>query len=112
MANQSLSRRDLITRMSRVAGLAGAYASMEALGLVATAGPYNGAPQMPMRAGAGRRVVILGAGIAGLVSAWELRKAGFEVTVLEARGRPGGRVWTVRKDTVMEHDHLPPAQQL
>src|SRR6185436_17435146 len=42
------------------------------------------------------KVVILGAGIAGLVSAYELRRAGWDVTVLEARNRIGGRVWSVR----------------
>ena len=47
------------------------------------------------RKGGGAKVVILGAGIAGLVSAYELRRAGY-VTVLEARDRIGGRVWTIR----------------
>ena len=42
------------------------------------------------------------AGIAGLVSAYELRKAGFECTVLEARERPGGRSWTVRNGSKVE----------
>ncbi len=42
------------------------------------------------------RVVILGAGIAGLVSAFELGLAGFDCVILEARGRIGGRSWTVR----------------
>ncbi len=42
------------------------------------------------------RVVILGAGIAGLVSAFELGKAGFDCTIVEARPRVGGRSWTVR----------------
>jgi len=42
------------------------------------------------------RVVVLGAGIAGLVAARELERQGAAVTVLEARRRVGGRVWTVR----------------
>lgn len=48
-------------------------------------------------AGSGRKVVVLGAGCAGLAAAYELQKEGFEVTVLEARDRVGGRVWTVRE---------------
>jgi monoamine oxidase len=41
-------------------------------------------------------VVVVGAGLAGLAAAYELRRAGFEVVVLEARDRVGGRVRTVR----------------
>lgn len=42
------------------------------------------------------RVLVIGAGIAGLAAARELRSRGFTVTVLEARDRVGGRVWTDR----------------
>ena len=49
------------------------------------------------RANGGRRVIVLGAGLAGLVAADELTKAGFEVVILEARSRPGGRVYTMRE---------------
>ena len=44
----------------------------------------------------GRSVVVAGAGLAGLTAAVELQKSGAQVTVLEARDRIGGRVWTVR----------------
>ena len=40
------------------------------------------------------RVVVVGAGFAGLAAAWELQQAGVEVVVLEARDRVGGRVWS------------------
>ena len=45
----------------------------------------------------GNRVVVLGAGLAGLGAAYNLIKRGYEVTVLEAQDRPGGRVLTVRE---------------
>ena len=45
------------------------------------------------------KVVILGGGIAGLVSAYELGKAGYQCTILEPRSRTGGRNFTASKGT-------------
>ncbi|MCY4246690.1 MAG: FAD-dependent oxidoreductase, partial [Chloroflexi bacterium] len=42
------------------------------------------------------KALVIGAGIAGLSAAWHLQKAGIAATVLEARDRIGGRVWTNR----------------
>ncbi len=42
------------------------------------------------------KVLVIGAGIAGLAAAYHLKEAGIEVTVLEGRDRIGGRVWTDR----------------
>ncbi len=40
------------------------------------------------------RVIVIGAGFAGLLAADRIREAGHEVLVLEARRRVGGRVWS------------------
>lgn len=92
----ALTRRALLERIGRVGGTGAAYMAMETLGLAIPT--PAGAENFGLAAGTGkgRSVVILGAGIAGLVSAYELSRAGYRVTVLEARDRIGGRAWTVR----------------
>lgn len=60
-------------------------------GLVAAAGYRPARAQGPRG-----RVIIAGAGLSGLVAAYELGKLNFDVTVLEAQERAGGRVLTVR----------------
>jgi monoamine oxidase len=54
-------------------------------------------PQLLPAHPAPRRVLVLGAGLAGLSAAYQLVKAGHEVLVLEARDRPGGRIETLRQ---------------
>jgi monoamine oxidase len=97
----TLSRRALVHLVGRAGGVAAAYHTMAAMGLLAVPDAYAGPPALPP--GRGRRVVIIGAGIAGMVLAYELRNAGYHPLVLEARARPGGRNWSLRAgDTVTE----------
>jgi len=48
------------------------------------------------RRGERKRVIVIGAGMAGLVSAFELARQGHDPLVLEAQNRVGGRVLTLR----------------
>ncbi len=48
------------------------------------------------RRGTPKKVIIVGAGLAGLSAGYELTQVGHDVTILEARARPGGRVHTLR----------------
>ena len=65
---------------------------------VAGAGLYHsGVVNAIVLRGPARKVLILGAGMAGLVAGYELAKFGHNVTILEARTRPGGRVHTLRE---------------
>jgi monoamine oxidase len=97
----TLSRRSLVHLVGKAGGAAAAYHTMAAMGLLAVPSAYAGPPKLPP--GRGRRVVIIGAGIAGMVLAYELRNAGYQPLVLEARDRPGGRNRSLRGgDTVTE----------
>jgi monoamine oxidase len=89
-----LSRRDLLTFVGKVAGGAAMYQAMSGLGL-AEESDYRG-PIKLQGAPKGASVLILGAGIAGLVAALELRNAGYRVQVLEYNPVAGGRCWTLR----------------
>ncbi|MEB3122128.1 MAG: FAD-dependent oxidoreductase [Snowella sp.] len=51
-----------------------------------------------------KRIVVIGAGLAGLAAARELHRQGHEVVVIEARERIGGRIWTSLKWTDMPLD--------
>jgi monoamine oxidase len=106
IAPPPLTRRRFINLVGKAGGYAAAYNTMAAMGLLPVPA-YAGPPQLAPNSGRGVRVVILGAGIAGLTAAYELGKAGYDCVVLEARERPGGRAWTLRGgDRVEETDSV------
>jgi len=99
----SLTRRKLLTQLGAIGGASAVFLGMEALGLTAATPAGAEDFELPKQSGQGRSVVVLGGGIAGLVSAYELQRAGYRVTLLEARDRIGGRVWTVRGGDRIRH---------
>jgi monoamine oxidase len=92
----TITRRAFLEWLGAVGGVGATYLGMQAMGLLNTPASAAEPFALPRASGNGRSVVVLGAGIAGLVAAYELQRAGWNVTVVEARDRVAGRVWTVR----------------
>ncbi|MDH6232695.1 monoamine oxidase [Mesorhizobium soli] len=96
-----ISRRDLLSLIGVTAGSAVMYQAMTSLGFAAESG-YKGRIKLEGDP-KGASVLILGAGLAGMTAALELRQAGYKVQILEFNKRAGGRNWTIRGgDTVTE----------
>jgi len=79
-AERRPARRDVL----KLAGAAGLAVGAAALGA------------RPARAAGSPRIVVVGAGLAGLTCAYRLKQAGYTATVYEASSRIGGRCWTIR----------------
>jgi monoamine oxidase len=89
-----LTRRRFLEHLGAVGGSSLVIGAMSSWDLMAAS-----AGQRPALSGrpANRRVLVLGAGLSGLVAAYELGKLGYDCRVLEARDRVGGLQWTVRR---------------
>lgn len=99
------TRRSLLQGVAAAGGLNAAIATLAALGGMATTPAQAQAPRLPPPGNRRQPVVVIGAGIAGLVVALELKRAGWPVQLLEAQDRPGGRCRTLRAgDVVTELD--------
>ncbi|WP_205028139.1 flavin monoamine oxidase family protein [Oleisolibacter albus] len=96
MVEQSnpMSRRRLLSLIGMTAGTSVMYQAATSLGFAAES-TYSGPPKLEGTP-KGASVLILGAGVAGLSAAIELRKAGYKVQILEYREKAGGRSWTLR----------------
>jgi monoamine oxidase len=98
------TRRGFLEAVGRAGGAAAVYETMVAMGMIRVPEAFAGPPQIPSDRGRGQRVVILGAGIAGLTAAYELNHAGYEVVILEAAARAGGRSYTLRTGDAIEEN--------
>jgi monoamine oxidase len=100
----SWTRRQFLGMIGMLGGSMAVHEVMTAMGWMKMQA-WEGPLRLPEGSGAGKRVLILGAGIAGLTAAYELRKAGYDVLILEPQQRAGGRSFTARKgDVVVEED--------
>ncbi|MEV0779039.1 flavin monoamine oxidase family protein [Streptomyces sp. NPDC050433] len=105
--NQQASRRNFLRSVGVAGGAGMLYSAMGALGVApvpdARAEEYRPprSSDFSLTGQSGKKVLILGGGIAGLATAYELGKAGYDCRILEAKDRPGGRNWTVRGGTTL-----------
>src|SRR3569832_2062642 len=95
------TRRHFLEQLGLVGGASLVMTAMNAWDLMA--GQAQGRPQLTGRP-TRNKVIVLGAGVSGLVTAYELGKLGYDVRVIEARERVGGLNWTARRGT--EHVEL------
>src|SRR2546423_4648719 len=98
------TRRAFLNQGGQAGGAAAVYRAMAALGLMPEPEPWTGPVELPAGSGHDKTALILGAGIAGLAAAYELTRAGFKCSVLEAQPHAGGRNFTVRRGTVINEE--------
>ncbi len=99
--SKPVTRREFLNLIAAAGGTAAVLGITSALGMSPSSARAS-VPDLMQLNGQRRKAVILGAGIAGLTVAWELTKAGYDCTVLEASHRAGGRVFTVRSGTLVD----------
>ena len=121
-----MDRRAFLTALGRTAGGSAMLRAMAAMGIATSlqacgsssatpVAPQPPAPppppagmmsprpgDWPANVGAGKSVVILGAGIAGMIAALEMTRLGYNCTILEARGTAGGRNRTIRAGDIVD----------
>jgi len=88
------TRRQLLHLVGLAGGASALYQAMTTLGHAAES-QFSGPPKLS-GARKGETVLVLGAGLGGMLAAYELMKAGYSVRILEFQDRPGGRNWTLR----------------
>lgn len=86
------TRRNLFAMIGKIGGAAAMYQAMTSLGHAAET-QFSGPPGY---SGGRGKVLVLGAGLAGLLAAYELTRAGYDVQVLEYQDRAGGRNYSIR----------------
>src|SRR5258708_17094162 len=97
-----VTRRRFLEQVGLPGGSAAIYETMTALGLINLPEAWAGPPGLPQGSGAGKSVIILGAGIGGMTAAYELTRANYKCQVIELTDRAGGRNHTARRGTVIK----------
>lgn len=101
---RNMTRRDFIDHVGKIGGAVAVFGIMDSLGMFTSSSVSAKEFKAPVKGDLpgnkrGKKIIILGAGCAGLAAAYELQKAGYDCQILEARDRVGGRNWTVKGGT-------------
>lgn len=94
LAAGGFTRRKFLQLLGATTGGAAVLNTMTAWGQIPVGGQTT--PPALDGNGNGTKVIVIGAGPGGCPAAWELVKLGYDVTVIEARDRLGGHVFTVK----------------
>ncbi|MCB2090992.1 MAG: FAD-dependent oxidoreductase [Alphaproteobacteria bacterium] len=94
------TKRDFLTSMGLISGTAAMMTTLAGWNM-AMASTMMAPPKLSTE-GKGKKILILGAGLSGMVCAMELREKGYEVQIIEAKPTAGGRCMSARKGTVIE----------
>ncbi len=93
MTGRVPTRREVLHAIGVIGGASVLYQAMATMGHAAET-QFAGPPNLS-GARAGASVIVLGAGLAGMLAAYELSKAGYKVQILEYNNRAGGRNWSL-----------------
>ncbi|MCP5380811.1 MAG: FAD-dependent oxidoreductase [Kordiimonadaceae bacterium] len=99
--NKPITKRDFLHTLGMVGGSAAVMTALS--GFEHSFASDMTEPPMLSSQGNGKNIIILGAGLSGMVAALELGKKGYNVEVLEARDFVGGRDSCERKGTKTTH---------
>ncbi len=105
--NQGMSRRGFLHMVGAVGGTTAIYQAALGMGLL-PAVTHAARPDIaPLTGKRRKKIAILGAGIAGLTAAYELRQKGYDVQIIEASHRAGGRNLTLRGGDLIDECGYP-----
>jgi monoamine oxidase len=97
MNGSSITRRQFLLRVGAAGGSTAVFSAMNALELMGA--PVGARPDWSGHPPRNTRVIVLGAGLTGLATGYELGKLGYDYQILEARDRVGGVNHTIRRGT-------------
>ncbi len=99
--NNKITKRDFLQTLGMIGGSAAVMTALS--GFENSMASDMTEPPPLSSSGKGKKIIVLGAGLAGMVAALELGKKGYNVELLEARDFAGGRTSCSRKGTKITH---------